>query len=153
MSFRRRSSLVLAWFVGVGRLQLLVQSSLAVGEPLWHVNLKPHVEVAGAASSEAGQSLPDEAQDRVRLRARGHVDGLLAVEERHVNLDAEDRIDDVDGFGAVKVAAAPLEPRILGGADDDKEIAGRRPRLLGGQAMAGDAQRPCRPRRLAECAL
>ncbi len=61
--------------------------------------------------------------------------------ERHVNLDAEDRIDDVDGFGAVKVAAAPLEPRILGGADDDKEIAGRRPRLLGGQAVAGDAQR------------
>jgi Archease protein family (MTH1598/TM1083) len=76
MSFQRRSSLVLAWFVGVGRLQLLVQSSLAVGEPLWHVNLKPHVEVAGAASSEAGQSLPDEAQDRVRFaRFSVRIDG------------------------------------------------------------------------------
>lgn len=71
-------------------------------------------------------------QDRVRLRARGNVDALSTVEQWRLDADAEDGVDDVDRFGVA---------RIRGGADDDKEIAGRRPALLGGQAMAGDAQR------------
>jgi hypothetical protein len=90
------------------------------------MNLKPDVEVAARASAEARQSLPDEAQDRVRLRAGGNVDALLTVEQWHVDARAEDRVDDVDGLGAVKIAAAPLEPRILGSSDDDKEIASSR---------------------------
>jgi hypothetical protein len=74
----------------------------------------------------------------------------VTVEQRRLDADAEGGVDDVDRFGVVQVAGASLEARIRGGADDDKEIARRRPRLIGGQAMAGDAQRP---RRLSGCAL
>jgi hypothetical protein len=76
MLFRRRSAPALARLLGVGRFQLFVQSSLALGEPLRHMNLKPDVKVAAWASAEARQTLPDEMQDRVRLRARGDVDAL-----------------------------------------------------------------------------
>ena len=94
------------------------------------MNLKPNVKVAARASAEARQTLPDEMQDRVRLRARGNVDALSTVEQRRLDADAEDGVDDVDRFGVVQVAAASLEARIRGSADDDKEIARRRPRLV-----------------------
>jgi len=51
MLFRRRSAAALAGLLGVRRFQLFVQSSLALGEPLRHMNLKPDVKVAAWASA------------------------------------------------------------------------------------------------------
>jgi len=82
-----------------------------------------------------------ETQDRVGLSAGRHVDGHLAIEERHVDACAEDGVNDFDGFGAVKITAAPLEPRIFGGANDDEKIAGWHSKLVRRQAMAWNPQR------------
>ena len=114
---------MLAWLSGTGRLQLLEQSSLAVGQPLRHMNLKPDIKVAARISAEGRQTLSAQAQDRVGLCAGGDVDGYLAVEERHVHAGAQHGVYEIDGLSAVKITAAPLEPRIVGaanGADPDK---------------------------------
>ncbi len=132
---------MLAWLSGSGRLQFLKQMSLAVRQPLGHVDLKPDAKVASRTSAEVWQTLPMETQDRVGLSAGRHVDGHLAIEERHVPAGAEDGVNDIDGLGAVKITAAPLEPRIFGGANDDEKIAGWHSRLVRRQAMAWNPQR------------
>ena len=55
-----------------------------------------------------------------------NAEALLAFEIWRDDAHAEDGVDDVNRYGAVKIAAAPLEPGIPRGPDDDKEITARR---------------------------
>ena len=54
---------------------------------------------------------------------------------------APSTVYDIDGLSAVKITTPPLEAQIVGGANDDEEVAGWDSRLVRREAMARNPQR------------
>src|SRR5205814_1724041 len=74
-----------------------------------------------------------------RLRARRNAHGVLAVEERHLDLRAEGEVDERHRQLAEEIGAAAGEDRVLADADEHVEIA-ERPPVHTARALAGETE-------------
>lgn len=85
-----------------------------------------HVEVPAGTATELRQALAAQTQDRIGLRTRIDLGQNSTLKCGKFNIRPEHGIDHVDCFDPIEVTSMTLETRIVGGANGDKKIAGRK---------------------------
>src|SRR5215207_4807504 len=123
--------------VAVHDLGEAVERLLLLGrEVLRHVDHEAVVDVPAAAAPERLWALAAQPLDRPVPGAAGHAQLLDAVERRHLDVRAADRLGDGDRHLDLEVVALAPEDRRLLDAGDHVEVAGRTA-AQAGLALAG----------------
>src|SRR5690606_9149437 len=82
-------------------------------------------KVAFPTAAEIRHSLPFDAKDRARLRARRDLQRFFAIERADGNFVAERRLCERDRLGRIEILSLTLKTSVFFDVQDDVEIAGR----------------------------